>query len=72
MRMNWGVVLMWFGALLGGAIALVGLFIPGGGLSFYLHAPTCVVGLPLSASLIASGAVLRRMEHSEHRRTVSL
>lgn len=63
---------MWFGALLGGAIALVGLLIPGGGLSFYLHAPTCVVGLPLSASLIASGGVLRRLEQTDHRRTVRL
>jgi hypothetical protein len=70
--MNWGVVLMWFGALLGGAIALVGLLIPGGGLWFYLHAPTCVVGLPLAGSLIASGAVLRRLDDEERRRTVSL
>jgi len=57
-----GRALISSGAILGVAIALIGLFMPGGALSFYLHARTALLGLPLSAALMASGAVLGRLD----------
>jgi hypothetical protein len=54
--------LIWSGAILGAAIAVIGMFVPGGGLAFYLHTPTSTIGLPLAIALIASGAVLGRLD----------
>lgn len=55
------------GALLGGMIGLLGVVTPGGSLNWFFHAPSAVIGLPLSLALIASGAVVRRMDQSAPR-----
>ena len=58
---------MWAGTLLGGTIAVLGAWVPGGSLNWFFHAPSAVFGLPLSLALIASGAVVRRMGHGAPR-----
>ena len=63
-----GRLLLASGLLLGTTVAFLGLVIPGGGLRWYAHAPTAVIGLPLSLALLAAGAVVRRLERSEEAR----
>jgi hypothetical protein len=53
------------GVTLGTAVGVIGLFIPGGGLGWFLHTATGQLGVPLGVALIAAGAVARRLERSE-------
>ena len=58
---------MWGGTALGAMIGVLGAVVPGGSLNWFLHAPSAVIGLPLSIALIASGAVVRRLDHAAPR-----
>ena len=53
------------GLLLGALIAVLSMVVPNAGLHWLIHTPAGRVGLPLTLALIATGAVLGRLDRAE-------
>ena len=60
-----GTWLLRTGAVLGAAVGFLMLWIPGGGLRWLRTATVPWLALGISVALLASGAVLRRLERHE-------
>ena len=57
--------LLYAGLGVGVGYTLLGTFLPGGGLRWFLHTPAGHIGLPLGLALLAAGAVVGRLDRAE-------